>query len=133
MKKLAVIGSGIAGMSAAYFLRDDYEITFIEKNDYVIFAVPNIQPHQVRPLFHSDLLRILIPAKKIFKYSSNLNKRVIFLSSGGSVYGAESLNPHTEISTPIPITKYGRYKLSLDNNLLDLNSKYSLNNVILRI
>jgi len=105
----------------------------IEMNDYIIFAVPNIQPHQVKPLFHSDLLRILIPAKKIFKYSSNLNKRIIFLSSGGSVYGAESLNPHTETTKPIPVTKYGKHKLSLDNNLLNLNSKCSSKHVILRI
>jgi UDP-glucose 4-epimerase len=105
----------------------------IERNDHIIFAVPNIQPHQVKPLFHSDLLRILIPAKKIFKYSSNLNKRIIFLSSGGSVYGAESLNPHTETTKPIPVNKYGKHKLSLDNNLLNLNSKCSSKHVILRI
>src|SRR5436190_1370891 len=35
MKKLAIIGTGIAGMGAAYFLRDKFDITFYEKNDYV--------------------------------------------------------------------------------------------------
>lgn len=35
MKKLAIIGTGIAGMSAAYFLKDDYEVTVFEKNDYI--------------------------------------------------------------------------------------------------
>ena len=35
MKKLAVIGTGIAGMSAGYFLKDDYDVTFFEKNNYV--------------------------------------------------------------------------------------------------
>lgn len=34
-KKLAVIGTGIAGMSAAYFLKDDYDITIYEKKDYI--------------------------------------------------------------------------------------------------
>jgi predicted NAD/FAD-binding protein len=34
-KKLAVIGTGISGMSAAYFLKDDYDITVYEKNDYI--------------------------------------------------------------------------------------------------
>ena len=33
--KLAVIGTGIAGMSAAYFLKDDYEITVYEKKKYI--------------------------------------------------------------------------------------------------
>ncbi len=35
MKKLAIIGSGIAGMSAAYFLKDDFEITLFEKGSYI--------------------------------------------------------------------------------------------------
>jgi predicted NAD/FAD-binding protein len=33
-KTVAVIGTGIAGMSAAYFLKDRYDITFFEKNNY---------------------------------------------------------------------------------------------------
>lgn len=32
--KLAIIGTGIAGMSAAYFLKDSCDITVFEKNDY---------------------------------------------------------------------------------------------------
>lgn len=32
---LAVVGTGMAGMSAAYFLKDDFEVTVFEKNDYV--------------------------------------------------------------------------------------------------
>lgn len=35
MKKLAIIGTGIAGMSAAHFLQKDFEITLFEKNTYV--------------------------------------------------------------------------------------------------
>ena len=31
-KKLAIIGSGISGLSAAYFLKDKYDITVYEKN-----------------------------------------------------------------------------------------------------
>jgi len=34
-KKLAIVGSGISAMGAAYYLRDDYEITIFEKNDYL--------------------------------------------------------------------------------------------------
>jgi len=34
-KKLAIIGSGIAGLSSAYFLQNDFDITLFEKNDYL--------------------------------------------------------------------------------------------------
>lgn len=34
-KKLAIVGSGIAGMSTAYYLRDHFEISIFEKNDYL--------------------------------------------------------------------------------------------------
>ena len=34
-KKIAIVGSGISAMGAAYYLRDDYEITIFEKNDYL--------------------------------------------------------------------------------------------------
>lgn len=35
MQKLAIIGTGIAGMGAAHFLQKEYDITLFEKNDYV--------------------------------------------------------------------------------------------------
>lgn len=34
-EKLAIIGTGIAGMASAYFLKDKYDITVFEKNDYI--------------------------------------------------------------------------------------------------
>lgn len=34
-KKLAIIGSGISAMAVAYYLRDDYEISIFDKNNYL--------------------------------------------------------------------------------------------------
>jgi uncharacterized protein len=34
-EKLAIIGTGISGMSAAYFLKDKYELTIFDKADYI--------------------------------------------------------------------------------------------------
>ena len=39
------VGTGIAGMSAAYFLKDDYEVTVFEKNDYVGGHTNTIEVH----------------------------------------------------------------------------------------
>lgn len=35
MKKLAIVGTGISGLASAYLLRNNFEITLIEKNDYI--------------------------------------------------------------------------------------------------
>ncbi len=35
MEKIAIIGTGIAGMGCAYFLQKEYDVTLFEKNDYV--------------------------------------------------------------------------------------------------
>jgi len=112
-------------------LRRAYSL--VDQNDFIVYAVPNIQPHQVRPVFHSDFLKIIRPTEKIFEFASRSNKRVIFLSSGGSVYGDGSSGAHSEDSHPRPIDQYGRFKLRLDNSLIHLNSKFNSNNVILRV
>jgi predicted NAD/FAD-binding protein len=35
MKNIAIIGSGISGLGAAYLLREKYSVTLYEKNDYI--------------------------------------------------------------------------------------------------
>ncbi|MCB1324157.1 MAG: FAD-dependent oxidoreductase [Spirochaetales bacterium] len=34
MQRLAIVGTGIAGLGAAYYLKDRYEVTLFEKNNY---------------------------------------------------------------------------------------------------
>ena len=108
-------------------------VDLINTHDYIVFAVPNIQPHQKRPLLHSDYFRVIRPAKKIFKHAAKKKKKIVFLSSGGAVYGTDYLEPHTEASPCRPKTKYGKYKLMLEKNLLELNSDYLSKNIILRV
>ena len=33
MQKIAIIGAGVSGLSAAHFLKDKYEVTVFEKED----------------------------------------------------------------------------------------------------
>ena len=35
MKKIAIIGSGIAGLTCAYYLKEHYAVTVFEANDYI--------------------------------------------------------------------------------------------------
>ena len=35
MKKVLIVGAGVSGMSISYYLRNKFEITVLEKNDYL--------------------------------------------------------------------------------------------------
>lgn len=60
-------------------------------------------------------------------------KRVIFASSGGTVYGATSASPIRETEIPKPISAYGITKLSIENYIYLYNHIYGMKNVVLRI
>ncbi|MGB0453707.1 MAG: NAD(P)/FAD-dependent oxidoreductase [Bacteriovoracaceae bacterium] len=54
MRKCAIIGTGIAGMSAAYFLKDHFQITLFEKNDYVGGHTNTVDVHDGEKLCPMD-------------------------------------------------------------------------------
>lgn len=64
MESIAIIGTGISGMGAGYLLRDDYDITFYEKNDY--------------PGGHTNTLTV------------NEDERDIYIDSGFMVYNKKT-------------------------------------------
>ena len=43
MKKIAIIGAGISGLSSAHFLKDHYDVTVFEKDVVVIFLIQNVK------------------------------------------------------------------------------------------
>jgi len=59
--------------------------------------------------------------------------RVIFTSSGGTVYGDAPDAPFTEKTLPQPISSYGINKLSAEFYFQLYNTTYGMKNVVLRI
>jgi UDP-glucose 4-epimerase len=60
-------------------------------------------------------------------------KKVIFLSSGGTVYGVPSIIPTPEVSENNPITAYGVSKLTIEKYLSLYYHLYNLDYCILRV
>jgi UDP-glucose 4-epimerase len=60
-------------------------------------------------------------------------KRVLFPSSGGTVYGIPLKNPVSEVSSTRPICSYGIVKLAIEHYLHLFNYLYGLKYVVLRI
>lgn len=59
-------------------------------------------------------------------------KKVIFISSGGAIYGEAEEYPTTEMCRPVPLSPYAITKLVSENYLAFYNHQYGLDYTVLR-
>ena len=62
----------------------------------------------------------------------SLTKKIVFVSSGGSVYGPQGSIPIAEDQERRPISSYGKAKLALENKLLEFGRSAGVKVAILR-
>lgn len=106
----------------------------IAGNDVIIHLVSSVNPAKsmIEPskCYNNDLVKtieLLDAARK-----NNINK-VVFISSGGTVYGNYEANSYSEDMPTNPINHYGIMKLAIEKIMLMYNQLYNMNNVILRV
>ena len=63
MRKIAIIGTGISGLTAAYLLNRKYEITIFEKNDY-IGGHTGFEESEIKP----ETGKLLVFSNSIYKH-----------------------------------------------------------------
>ncbi len=111
----------------------DYEIIFKEnKIDLVIHligtTVPSISNENIIYDIHSNLINTIKLLNIVNRYKI---KKIVFLSSGGTVYGI-SKNKRKESDPTTPICSYGIMKLTVEKYLYLYNYLYGINFLILR-
>jgi UDP-glucose 4-epimerase len=75
-----------------------------------------------------------IPSQILFEFCSTINaSKVIYLSSGGAVYGDRESYLNTEESVPTPTSPYGMSKLKVERSLLESSRVYGFKPLILRL
>lgn len=74
----------------------------------------------------------VIPAINVFNICSKRNIKIIYFSSGGSIYGKQEKLPIQETFNTNPISLYGLSKLTLEKFLIYLSQNYNLNYLIIR-
>lgn len=80
--------------------------------------------------------RNVVPYKRFLDKLSSARtscRHVIFLSSGGAVYGLTPPHPVSETATPQPISTYGQGKLEIEGLIRDFNSGTGCKTTILRV
>ena len=116
------------------FFKDDNLEKSITGNDVVVHLISSVNPAKsmIEPskCYNNDLVKtieLLDVARK-----NNINK-VVFISSGGTVYGNYRANSYSEDMPNNPINHYGIMKLAIEKIMLMYNQLYNMNNVILRV
>jgi UDP-glucose 4-epimerase len=101
--------------------------------DIFIMLIPNTQPHNKVPNNEYELEEIINPTKQLFNLLVSKNKKIVFSSTGGAVYGDSGNKISKETDFCLPLNSYGEFKLELENHLQMLQKSSELNAAILRI
>lgn len=112
----------------------DYPINFFKGVDIIFYLVnfttPFLNIEETKEAYKKDVsvcIDILELSRK------NDIKKVVFSSSGGTIYGNLDSTSDREEDATNPINYYGISKLALEKIILMYNQLYNMNNLILRI
>ena len=113
------------------------DINTIEKTlikydiDIVIHLVSNLIPSSSNKDFNRENSEVIVPTFHLLELLSKRNVKIIFFSSGGTIYGNEP-NTISEDNKLKPINYYGHSKQIIENQILFLNRTKELSYLILR-
>jgi len=101
--------------------------------DILIHSISTTVPITSNENIEFDIESNLINSVKIFRTACEQNiKRIIYLSSGGAVYGEPRVVPIKEDSSTNPISSYGITKLAIEKYLAYFSLNYSVEYNIIR-
>lgn len=124
--------SNIRKVESSMDISMDYGI--FENQDIVYHLVSTNMPTNSNQHISSDIENNVLFSSKVFdacvKYSV---KKVVFISSGGTVYGLESCCPLCEDTPTNPISSYGLQKVFIEKLLYLYHYMYGLDYRIVRL
>lgn len=130
---IASMGPHISALSLADFqARQDHVLA---DHDTIIYSASQSVPNTFvdRPWLEYE--QNVVPAMKLFTRAVQINAaaKVVFLSSGGTIYGANHTQPIREDALVEPISPYGLGKVTIEEGLKFLGRTRDLDYRILRI
>ena len=125
--------SGLRIIESDLSMDSDYE-SLVEGQDLVYHLISTTVPTTSNQHIAEELKANVVLSANLFEACVHQNvKKVVFLSSGGTVYGKESKCPLNEKTPTNPITSYGIQKISIEKLLYLYNYMYGLDYRIIRL
>ncbi len=113
---------------------DDYTLEKIVKGmDVVYHAICTLNPGNSNDKCIVGYERDFVQTAKLCYYLKDTECRMIFFSSGGTVYGNQEIQPISEDAIPVPINHYGNLKLCIENTIRTFNFQMKKNMLVARI
>lgn len=102
--------------------------------DYVYHLIHGTTPPRVNFDIAGDLIRTIHPTISLLNQCAEANvRKVIFVSSGGTVYGDNGMVASRENDPTIPMNAYGAHKLLIENYLRVFSYSRQQDYLILRL
>ncbi len=120
-------------MSSSLSVDCDYD-SLVENQDVVYHLLSSTVPTTSNQHISEEFNANVILSAKLFESCVRQGvKKVVFLSSGGTVYGKENKCPIDEKAATNPITSYGLQKVTIEKLLYLYNYMYGLDYRIVRL
>jgi UDP-glucose 4-epimerase len=115
-------------------LGSDTSIKVVESSDLLFHLSSTTVPLTSNSHIRFDLESNLLAAVRLLEVAAASKiRRVVFVSSGGTVYGVPRQNPIDETHPTDPICSYGIQKLAIEKYLQLFHSMAGLDYIILRV
>ena len=115
-------------------LKENYMDFFMFNNGITVTAEEiTSEPKNSNEKYFFGYKNDFLQSIKLCEWSKQYEFRILFLSSGGTVYGNKEAMPIKEEDLPVPINHYGNLKLCIENTIRTFNRQMGLNNIIARI
>lgn len=115
------------------FFQDDDLIPYLKDVDVVFHAISTINPGNSNNKYMQGYTHDFLQSVKLCDLSKQYHFKIIYLSSGGTVYGFQTHMPIDEETLAIPINHYGNLKLCIESTFRTFNKQFNTNVIIARI
>ena len=117
----------------SFNIEDNFDV-LLENTDIVYHLVSTTVPGTANQHISEELMANVVMTSKLLEACVRQKvKKVVFISSGGTVYGKEVTCPISENSVANPISSYGIQKLTIEKLLYLYKYLYNLDYRVIRL
>lgn len=116
------------------YFKQQMEDELLRQQDMVVLLISSVNPDSsmANPeiCYDKDIIKMIGLLEQMKRCGVN---RLVFISSGGTVYGNQDVEKLSESMLTYPINHYGIMKLTQEKILLMYNQLYGMDNIIFRL